>query len=85
MHLIDIAMPEITGLEAMDAILEKRPGLPFLYMTGYVGPTKLDPSEQRVLKKPFTIAELAAKVEQLLFPGDTATGGNVIPLVRPAS
>jgi hypothetical protein len=37
-------------------------------MTGYVGPTKLDPSEQRVLKKPFTIAELAGKVEELLFP-----------------
>jgi hypothetical protein len=56
-------------------------------MTGYVGPTKLDPAEQRVLKKPFTIAELAAKVEELLFPGE-AGSGNVIPLkppVRPAS
>jgi CheY-like chemotaxis protein len=85
--LIDIAMPEITGVEAMKAILEKRPSIPFLYMTGYVGPTKLDPAEQRVLKKPFTIAELAAKVEELLFPGE-AGGGNVIPLkppVRPAS
>jgi hypothetical protein len=54
-------------------------------MTGYVGPTKLDPSEQRVLKKPFTIAELAAKVEELLLPADAASGGKVIPLVRPAS
>jgi CheY-like chemotaxis protein len=85
MVLIDIAMPEITGLEAMDAILKKRPGLPFLYMTGYVGPTKLDPSEHRVLKKPFTIAELAAKVEEVLFPGEAGRGGRVIPLVRPAS
>jgi signal transduction histidine kinase/CheY-like chemotaxis protein len=85
MVLIDIAMPEITGVEAMKAILRKRPGLPFLYMTGYVGPTKLDPSEQRVLKKPFTIAELAAKVEELLFPRDADRGGNVVPLVRPAS
>jgi signal transduction histidine kinase/CheY-like chemotaxis protein len=86
--LIDIAMPEITGVEAMQAILKKRPGIPFLYMTGYVGPTRLDPSEQRVLKKPFTIAELAAKVEELLFPGDAASRGKVIPLkppVRPAS
>lgn len=85
MVLIDIAMPEITGVEAMEAILKKRPGVPFLYMTGYVGPTKLDPSEQRVLKKPFTIAELAAKVEELLFPGEDASSDNVIPLVRPAS
>jgi signal transduction histidine kinase len=85
MVLIDIAMPEITGVEAMDAILKKRPGIPFLYMTGYVEPTKLDPSVQRVLKKPFTIAELAAKVEEFLFLRDAATGGKVIPLVRPAS
>jgi CheY-like chemotaxis protein len=83
--LIDVAMPEITGVEAMQAILKKRSGLPFVYMTGYVGPTKLDPSEKRVLKKPFTIAELAARVEELLFPGDAASSGNVIPLVRPAS
>jgi signal transduction histidine kinase len=85
MVLIDIAMPEITGVETMDAILKKRPGVPFLYMTGYIGPTKLDPREHRVLKKPFTIAELASKVEEVLFLGDAATGGKVIPLVRPAS
>jgi signal transduction histidine kinase/CheY-like chemotaxis protein len=81
--LIDIAMPEITGVDAMKAILAKRPNVPFLYMTGYVGPTKLDPAEQRVLKKPFTIAELAAKVEELLFPGE-AGSGNVIPLKPPS-
>ena len=79
--LIDIAMPEINGVEAVQAILKKRPALPFLYMTGYVGPTKLDPSEQRVVKKPFTIAELAAKVEEVLFPsGDGRLSNNVIPI-----
>jgi CheY-like chemotaxis protein len=79
--LIDIAMPEINGVEAVQAILKKRPGLPFLYMTGYVGPTKLDPSEQRVVKKPFTIAELAAKVEEILFPsGATRVSNNVITM-----
>jgi signal transduction histidine kinase/ActR/RegA family two-component response regulator len=83
--LIDVAMPEINGVEAIEAILKKRPGVPFLYMTGYVGPTKLDASEHRVLKKPFTIAELAAKVEELLFGRDAATDSKVIPLVRPAS
>jgi hypothetical protein len=46
-------------------------------MTGYVGLTKLDPSEHRVLKKPFAIAELASKVEELLFPRD-ADAGKVI-------
>jgi CheY-like chemotaxis protein len=80
--LIDIAMPEINGVEAVQAIQKKkRPALPFLYMTGYVGPTKLDPSEHRVVKKPFTIAELAAKVEEVLFPsGDGRLSNNVIPM-----
>jgi signal transduction histidine kinase/CheY-like chemotaxis protein len=79
--LIDIAMPEVNGVEAVQAILKKRPALPFLYMTGYVGPTKLDPSEQRVVKKPFTIAELAAKVEEVLFPSaDAPISNNVIPI-----
>jgi signal transduction histidine kinase len=90
MVLIDIAMPEINGVESIEAILKKCPQLPFLYMTGYVGPTKLDPSEQRVLKKPFTIAELAAKVEETLFPTKTEPRelDNVIPLkttARPIS
>jgi CheY-like chemotaxis protein len=77
--LIDIVMPEINGVEAMRVIRAERPDLPFLYMTGYVGPAKLDPTEQRVLMKPFTIAELAAKVEEVLFPNKTEHS-NVIPL-----
>ena len=72
--LIDIAMPEINGVEAPEAIRKKRPALPVLYMTGYVGPLQLDPSEQRLLKKPFTIAELSAKVEEALFP--SSDGGH---------
>jgi signal transduction histidine kinase/CheY-like chemotaxis protein len=79
--LIDIAMPELNGVEAVQAILKKRPTLPFIYMTGYVGPTKLDPFEHRVVKKPFTIAELAAKIEEVLFPsGGGRLTDNVIPL-----
>ena len=80
MVLIDIAMPDMTGVDAIQAILKKRPRIPYLYMTGYVGPTKLDASEHRLLKKPFTIGELAAKVEGLLFSGDAASSGKVIPL-----
>ena len=68
--LIDVAMPEINGVQAIQAILELRPGIPFLYMTGYVGRASVDLSEQRVLKKPFTIAELAEKIEGVLFPDD---------------
>jgi len=80
--LIDIVMPEINGVEAIRAIHAERPNLKYLYMTGYVGPTKLDPTEQRVLKKPFTITELAAKVEEVLFPiaaeGSAARGSESV-------
>lgn len=86
MVLIDIAMPEINGVEALATMLKKRPDLPYLYMTGYVGATTLDPSEQQVLKKPFTVAELAAKVEQVLFPTERRQqeSNNVFP-IKPGS
>lgn len=70
--LVDIAMPELNGIETIQRILRERGNLPFLYMTGYVGPTQLDPLEKRVLKKPFTIAELAAKVEEILASHEAA-------------
>jgi CheY-like chemotaxis protein len=82
--LIDVAMPEITGVEVMDTLLKKRPALPFLYMTGYVGHTKLDPSEQHILKKPFTISELASKLEETLLSGEAEPRGReVVPLKVP--
>ena len=69
--LIDVAMPEINGVQAMQAILKRRPGIPFVYMTGYVGRASVDlSSQQPVLKKPFTISELADKIENVLFPDD---------------
>jgi signal transduction histidine kinase len=79
--LIDIAMPDMNGLEATQHILRKRPDLPFLYMTGYVDPKQLNMSDRRILKKPFTIAELANKIEEILFPiGTNAPATNVVPI-----
>ncbi|MBR0755367.1 response regulator [Bradyrhizobium jicamae] len=80
--LIDVAMPEVNGVQAIRAITKIRPGVPFLYMTGYVGRTSLDPSEHRVLKKPFTIAELAEKVEELLFPDEGLRSSNLLSKVH---
>jgi CheY-like chemotaxis protein len=83
--VLDIAMPEMNGPEAARAIVSKRPGVPIIYMTGYVGSTQLDGNEQqRLVKKPFTVAELTGKVEEAL---STAQGqakmANVIS-TRPA-
>jgi CheY-like chemotaxis protein len=78
--MMDVAMPEINGVDTLRAILRERPDLPFLYMTGYTGATQLDASEQRVLKKPFTIAELARKVEEVLLTRGTKSLTNVVPI-----
>jgi CheY-like chemotaxis protein len=79
--LIDVAMPEINGIETVRAMLRKRPNLPFLYMTGYVGRAHLDEGERRVLKKPFTVAELSSKVEEILFPAEARRlPPNVFPI-----
>ena len=53
-------------------------------MTGYVGATPLDPSEKRVLNKPFTLAGLAAKVEEALFPADMSRGASNVFSINPA-
>jgi CheY-like chemotaxis protein len=84
--LLDMAMPEMNGPEAARAILGKRPNLPVIYMTGYPGSAQLDGSErQRLIKKPFTVAELTGKVEEALKTTDAqATKANIVP-IRPAS
>ena len=65
--LMDVAMPEMNGAEVARALRQQRPSLPVLYMSGYVGPTSLEPTDkQRMLKKPFTLAELSSRVEENL-------------------
>jgi CheY-like chemotaxis protein len=81
--LVDIAMPEMNGLEVARAVVAKRPHLPVLYMTGYVGPSALDGMErQRLLKKPFTVAELAAKVGEALHANgnDIGRSSKIVPM-----
>ena len=45
--MVDIAMPEMNGIEVAHAVSAKRPELPIIYMTGYVGSSKFDGSGQR--------------------------------------
>ena len=81
--MLDIAMPEMNGIEVARAVLSKRPELPVVFMTGYIGSTKLEGAEQkRLMKKPFTVAELTKQVEDAL--ACNLKGSNVVPL-RPAS
>ncbi len=83
--MVDIAMPEMNGIEVARVVSAKRPDLPIVYMTGYIGSSKLDGVEQRrLMKKPFTIAELAKQVEEALTASNSTQVSNVLP-IRPAS
>ena len=68
--LTDVVMPVITGKQLVDKVRLLRPDLKTLYMTGYtrnsiVHNGTIDPGVQ-LISKPFTIAELAAKVRECI-------------------
>jgi len=71
MALIDYAMPGMHGADVARAALALRPDLPIVFVTGYAESEQLEDAAGRdapVLRKPFTVADLAAAVESTLPP-----------------
>jgi CheY-like chemotaxis protein len=62
--LIDYAMPEMNGLEAMRLISERRPATRIVLMTGHADVPALQTAAERarLLRKPFTVEQLTAAV-----------------------
>ncbi len=61
--IVDFAMPGMNGVEVAQQAKQKRPGLPILFITGFVDHAALAGIEQaEILGKPFTLADLADKV-----------------------
>lgn len=66
----DIVMPEMDGRRLADTAVERRPGLPVIYTTGYtrnaiVHNGVLDTGVE-LIGKPFTLEELATRVREVL-------------------
>jgi CheY-like chemotaxis protein len=63
--ITDVVMPNMTGVELAREVGRTYPALGILFVTGYVGEAgTLDELGGRpVLRKPFTVAQLAAAVE----------------------
>jgi len=72
LHLLvaDVVMPRMSGLELAAKLLEARPTLPVLYMSGYSEQLASAPNRASangaLLQKPFTSSELVNKVRDVL-------------------
>jgi len=64
--ITDVMMPEMTGTELAAKIRPLYPDLPILFVTGYVGEAGDGLTGSEVLRKPFTVAGLAAAVVNAL-------------------
>ena len=78
--LSDVIVPDMGTVELEGRILERRPGLPILYMSGYardeVVGRGLVPADRPFIQKPFTGAELVDAVGRRL-DSAAARGGQV--------
>ena len=67
--LTDVVMPGLAGPEVADYLRERHPGLQVLFMSGYADaelePHSL-PDDARVLRKPFALRTMAARVRDVL-------------------
>jgi len=66
----DVVMPEMTGPELYEKLLETRPALPVLYISGYAN--RMVPSDEKgrqeaiFLAKPFTMEQFMARIGEML-------------------
>ncbi|HEX8192374.1 MAG TPA: response regulator [Allosphingosinicella sp.] len=83
--LTDIVMPEMTGVELARQVRAMRPALPILFASGYADVKTFgeELETETVLKKPFRIAEVAARVREVLeAKAGGEDDGNVIAFKR---
>lgn len=68
--VVDIRLPDMSGLDLVRLVRSPRPGTPALFISGYAQPAVEDPQQQRLLHaflaKPFTAEQLITAVHQLL-------------------
>jgi CheY-like chemotaxis protein len=77
--LLDMTMPGETGLQVLDALRAKTPGLPGVLMSGYSEDLlrTSPPDGVPFLKKPFRPSELAERLQEALAGGRRAPPARV--------
>jgi len=70
--LTDVVMPKMGGVELKRRLLERRPGIPVVFMSGYPDPDRAVqfslPNNATILHKPFRLAEVRHIVREILDP-----------------
>lgn len=77
--ITDFNMPEASGISVARRILELRPGMPIILVSGFMPPEEVQQTKaigvENILLKPFAVDELSALIQRLLAarPGAVAT------------
>ena len=75
----DLMMPKLSGVELAERVESLRPGIRFLFISGYSGHRMLEDSrlldEVQLVQKPFTAGELTQAVRRALDAQALATAG----------
>jgi two-component system, cell cycle sensor histidine kinase and response regulator CckA len=70
--MTDVVMPGISGRELAHRVVQVRPGIKVLYMSGYTDQAVVHhgilENDAVLLQKPFTLAALASKLREILTP-----------------
>lgn len=66
--LVDLAMPNVSGVDVGRQLRQRSPRLPILFCSGF--PDLIEENRNRIskeafLSKPYSLAELAAKIEAI--------------------
>ena len=82
--VIDVAMPGLSGRDAVHLARRARPDLKVLFVTGYADEMGFegDGVGDSLIKKPFKPADLAEAVRQALRRAFVSKAGNIVPLRR---
>ena len=68
--ITDVMMPEMGGKDLSAKVVQKRPGIKVLFISGYtddeVFPAVIPQADRHLLVKPFTAAQFAAKIRAVL-------------------
>lgn len=81
--ITDVAMPGMTGVEVARHIRSQDNGIPIVFSSGYADVQAFgeELSDEVVLKKPFRLTDIAARIQAALDPSSTGESGAGIGMI----